>query len=370
MKILILGGTGAMGRPLTSILSLSKMNVYVTSRYHHEDEDNIHYIKGNAHEINFLKEILKNKYDVIIDFMIYQVSEFQERVNLFLNSTNQYIFLSSSRVYANCDGRITESSPRLLDISKDKEYLSTDDYSLTKAREENLLFDSGKKNWTIIRPYITYESNRLQLGIYEKDLWLTRVLQNKTIVVPRSLLNCKTTLTFGKDVSSRISMVVGNNKFLGETINITSNQFATWQQIIDMYSKEIIKLTGKKPKIIYSDNSEFIATIMKSYYQLKYDRLFNRTFDNSKIEKMTNNNNSYVSLDKGLRDSIKECLNKKEFSLNGSWVMRAYMDKVSGERENIRDIHSLYGKIKYLIVRYTPYLEFMYGQMRNIKGGG
>ena len=61
---------------------------------------------------------------------------------------------------------ITEESERLLDTSIDQDFLSTDEYSLTKARQEDILQSSKQKNWTIIRPYITYGTSRLQLGTW------------------------------------------------------------------------------------------------------------------------------------------------------------------------------------------------------------
>ena len=84
--------------------------------------------------------------------------------------------------YANENGRITEKSKRLLDVCTDEEYLKTDEYALTKVRQENILLSSGKKNWTIIRPYITYNVERLQLGVYEKENWLYRALHGRSIV--------------------------------------------------------------------------------------------------------------------------------------------------------------------------------------------
>lgn len=52
--------------------------------------------------------------------------------------------------------------------------LSIDEYAITKAHQENLLINSKNKNWTIIRPYITYSEQRLQLGTFEKEDWLYR----------------------------------------------------------------------------------------------------------------------------------------------------------------------------------------------------
>lgn len=162
-SILLLGGTGAMGNHLVQILNDGKHDVFVTSRSQRQNRLGVTYIQGNAHDDNFLDQVLNMKrWDVIVDFMIYNTSEFACRVNLLLDACKQYVFLSSSRVYADSKEPITEQSPRLLDVCKDEEYLKTDEYALSKAREENVLFNSEYKNWTIIRPYITYSEIRLQ----------------------------------------------------------------------------------------------------------------------------------------------------------------------------------------------------------------
>ena len=126
-KILILGGTGPMGKYCQEILDDGNSEIIVTSREDHNSiTDSIHFIKGDAMDIVFLKSILSAyNYDAIIDFMLYSVTAFSQRIELLLESTSQYIYLSSARVYAGQDYPMTEVSPRLLDICNDKEYLST-----------------------------------------------------------------------------------------------------------------------------------------------------------------------------------------------------------------------------------------------------
>ena len=172
MDILILGGTGAMGVPLVAILKKEGHELYVTSRRKMTSEENLHYIQGNAKDPVVFTSLLNRKYDVIIDFMVYSTDELERRLPELLSHTGQYCFFSSSRVCAESKKPITEDSPRLLDACTDQEYLYTDEYALAKAREENLLRKSQERNWTIIRPYITYNDYRLQLGVYEKENWL------------------------------------------------------------------------------------------------------------------------------------------------------------------------------------------------------
>lgn len=127
-----------MGVYLLERLKQTEHEVYVTSRSGHPDEGNIHYIEGNAKDDDFLLPLLANGYDCIIDFMVYSTFEFVDRYKQLLAAAKQYIFLSSYRVYAdNGLEPITEESPLLLDVVKDAKYRKTDEYALTKARQEN-----------------------------------------------------------------------------------------------------------------------------------------------------------------------------------------------------------------------------------------
>ena len=162
--------------------------------------------------------------------MVYTTAGFKERVNYLLDATTQYVFLSSARVYADSEQPITETSPRLLDISQDEEFLSTDEYSLSKARQEDILRNSGRNNWTIIRPYITYSENRLQLGVLEKEEWLYRAIHGRTIVFSIDINTKLTTLTYGLDVAKGITAIIGKPNTLGGIFHITLEESITWSE--------------------------------------------------------------------------------------------------------------------------------------------
>ena len=158
-----------MGSHLVGILAADPANeLTVTTRKEFPSVENgcIRYVRGNAHDIGFVRSLVPvgAKWDCIVDFMVYTPDEFRERVDFLLSVCKQYVFLSSARVYAGSNEPIVETSPRLLDTVNDEVYLRTDEYALAKAREENLLSQSGKTNWVIVRPSYNLQRNTVATG--------------------------------------------------------------------------------------------------------------------------------------------------------------------------------------------------------------
>ena len=305
-----------MGVHLAMLLSKQGNDVFVTTRKDRMNNAGITYLRGNAHDPLFIEEILREGWDAIVDFMVYHTDEFARRVDLLLRYTNQYVYLSSARIFANEDAYITERSPRLLDITSDTDYLKTDEYALTKALQENLLRASGYKNWTIVRPYITFSDIRLQLGVYEKEQWLYRALQGRAIVFSKDIASHYTTLTYGEDVAQGIAGLIGNAMALGEDFNIVTAESLTWQEVLDLYVRTIEECAGKRPPVVYTDTCLNLL-FKRTQYQVKYCRLFDRKFDNRKILSAVPDLRF-----SDVRISLQRCLcaliNSRRFNLNNS----------------------------------------------------
>ena len=349
MKILLLGGTGAMGVHLVNCLSQSPENqITVTTRKIKKSCDNVQYITGNAQSIEFITELLKNKWDAIVDFMLYPTSEiFEKHVDMLLNATDHYIFLSSSRVYAESAKPLTEDSPRLLDTVTDRAYLSTNCYSLLKARQENILQAHSKKNWTIIRPYITFSEQRIQLGVLEKEDWLYRALKGRTVVFSEDIANHRTTLTYALDVARGIASILGQPQSMGDAFHITQPRVYTWQEILELYLRTLEKITGVKPKLLMRPATSFFGSIPEP---VKYDRLYDRVFSNEKIGRFID-----VSTFSDPLQMLEKCI--LDFVENGSFRNISYLqeaehDRLTGEH-SWREITSRKGKIIYILFRYA-----------------
>lgn len=354
MNVLLLGGTGAIGTYLRDILNAYRIPTTISTRDPARLQEKIkytNYVVGNAKDISFLAGICSSHWDVIVDFMAYTSTEFKERLDLLLNSTNQYIYISSARVYGNVEHLIRESSPRLLDCTKDKVYLSTDEYALSKARQENLLLKNNRKNFTIVRPYITYGNERFQMGVLEKEEWLYRAIHGRTVVFSKDIADKITTLTHGYDVAMGIYGLMERQDALGKVFHITNKNTLKWQQIIEIYSDLLKELLGIQIKVKYVTLPCFLSMRQEQLrYQVIYDRLFNRSFD-------TTNQSQYVSTEKFIlaKDGLRDCLTafiKHPVWKDINWHYEAIKDRETNEYTPLSEIKGLKNKLRYMVYRF------------------
>lgn len=113
-KVLVLGATGAMGRYI--VPELVKLNYEVVGVGLEESAPwklNARYVKGNAFDKEFLTELLKEKFDGIVNFMCYGKYSFSDYYKLFLDNTDHYIFLSSCRIYDDKEDYLKILSPEM-----------------------------------------------------------------------------------------------------------------------------------------------------------------------------------------------------------------------------------------------------------------
>jgi len=292
-KILVMGGTGAMGRyAVPELLRLGFLVDVVALDQPDFTHENMTCTIANAMDDEWLqKAITETRYDVILDFMSYKLPEFQKRAPLFLENTDQYMFLSSCRVYANEEVPVKETSPRLLDVSQNQEYLALyeKEYSLFKAAEEDVLVNSGKKNWTIILPATTYSTGRAQLVTLEAGTFVYRALLGKPVIIPEEVRDTPATMSWAGDVGVMIARLAGKKEALGEKFITATAEYNTWGQIAEIY-RELLGLQYE-----WVDKETYLKVMTKDpnnispfvRYQLEYARMFNRITDNSKVLRVT-----------------------------------------------------------------------------------
>lgn len=304
MRVLVLGGTGAMGSHVCDLFAARGEQVVCTTRREREPKGNVEYAVGDAHDPAFLDGLLAERWDAVVDFMVWSTSAFRGRCKGFLAATGQYVFVSSYRVYADSPV-IREGSPRLLDAIDNPEYLATDEYALSKARCEDMLFGSGGSNWTVVRPAVTYDGavGRLQLGVYEASDWVWRAANGIPVPMPAAMLSKQATMSRGGDVAEMIARLVGNPAALGEAFTVSGSDHMTWGEVAETYR-------GVLPSLeIAPCGLEEFERARGGVYQIRYDRMFDRVVDNSKVLAVTGMDaDGLASMREGLPAALRRCL--------------------------------------------------------------
>lgn len=303
-KILLIGGNGALGVYLTEeALKAGYQTDVVCLENEHSDDPNLTFINHSGKDLAFMTELVKNEYDAIVDFMIYPIlEEYVPFGNLYLRSTKHYLFLSTYRVYAG-EYPITENSSRLLDIEKPSDFVCEKEYSIYKAEEEDCIRSTGYRNWTILRPSITYSKHRFQLTILEADTLVWRMRHGKTVILPEGAMDIQGTLSWAGDFGKSVIRLIRNEKAYGEAFTVSTSEHHTWREIAEIYRK----IGGLN--YVTVDDKTFIDELydgsVYAYQQLNYDRCFNRIIDNTKLLEATGRKQSdFMKLEDGLRREL------------------------------------------------------------------
>lgn len=344
-RILLLGGTGAIGKYLQRACLKRGHKVFVTTRGNQFSSDSdVTYIKGNARDFRFVSDVLKGtRFDAVVDFMVYESAEFRGRVGHYLQSTGHYVFVSSYRVFSDTSNvPITETTPRLLEVSHDSEYLRSDEYALAKARQEDFLCAQGKSNWTIVRPSITYAENRLQFGCLEAAWFVPRAIEGLPVVIPDSMLGRQTTMTWAGDVAEMLAAILLNSAALGTDFNITGADARSWSEIGEIY-RDVIGL-----QVLPVSVQDYLSLGLNRY-QVLYDRMFDRVCDNTKIIEATGIDPATMTKPEyGIRESLGKTL-----VLGSSFSrLQGRMDALSG-RTRLGQVRSFNETAKYMVGHFA-----------------
>lgn len=253
-----------------------------------------------------MTEFLKDRYyDGIVNFIHYtDTEEYKQIHQLLCKKTDHLVFLSSYRVYADSKSAVTENTIQLIDVVKDEEFLKYEDYAIPKSKNERFIMnESGTDNWTIIRPVISFSKRRLDIVTVGGRTILDRAKRGEAIVLPAEAKNLVAGLDWAGNSGKLIANVLLCDQTKGEAYTVSSAQNLTWGEIADIYTE----LVGAKFEWVGTkEYSELQHGTSELPWILKYDRLFNRKIDNSKILEATGlKKEDFVSIKEGLKIELE-----------------------------------------------------------------
>jgi len=287
-KVLLIGGGGTLGLyTADELLKLDYSVDVVCLENYHSENPNLTFINACVTDRLLTDLFQKTHYDTIIDFICY--SHFEDwasgRNELLLNNTEQLIFLSSYRVYADLQHPITESAPRWLDVTKEPMLVENETYAFPKCRCEDWLRASSYRNWTIVRPLISFSHFRLDLVTVPSALLLDRILRHKKILLPNAARGKTAGVGWAGNIGKMLARLSGNEKALGETFTLGSGENRTWEDVADYYTA----LFGAE--FLWVDSADYVTcstdNSMSAWWMLAYDRLLDRAIDNTHLLEVT-----------------------------------------------------------------------------------
>lgn len=308
-KVLLIGGGGTLGTYTAQELLKQGHSVDIICLENKiSDNKNLVFYNGRA-TLEFLTEFLNDKmYDGIVNFIHYRdIEEYPPVHSLLTVHTKHLIVLSSYRVYADEQHPVIETSPMLLDVSTDKEFLETEKYAISKAKLEKYLNSECKgQNWTIVRPVISFSKLRFDLVTYFGHDLLKKMRNGEIIPLPIDTKNLTAGLDWAGNSGKLIANLLFKEETFGEAYTVSSAQNLTWGEVAELYTE----LLGAKFRWVSLEEFRK-ATNDYDVYALLYDRLFDRNIDNRKILKAAGlKNNDFLSVKDGLKIELS-LLNKE-----------------------------------------------------------
>lgn len=299
MRILFIGGTGNISTECAALLHARGHYIQVLTRGRAAVPSAYEAIQADRTNAAGMRAALQGRHpDVIINFLGYEVTDVQLDYDLFKDTIQQYIFISSATVYL--------KPPPSLPISEDGPFGNPYwDYARKKIDCEQWLRERSQESRfpvTVVRPSHTYSKlwvpNALSSSSYT---FAARLEQGKPVFVHD---NGETpwTLTASSDFAVGLAGLAGNTKAIGEAVHITSDEVLTWNQI---YSQIAEAVGAKSPKIIPVPTDFICEKMPRLTGTLKGDKAYPGVFDTSKIKRLVPDFHCKKNFRQGVRESIE-----------------------------------------------------------------
>ncbi|MDR1635188.1 MAG: NAD-dependent epimerase/dehydratase family protein [Bifidobacteriaceae bacterium] len=276
-SVLFIGGTGAISWWCVKAAQAAGWNVSVVGRglsHLRLLPDGVEWIKADVTDSASLASALAGReFDVVADFLSYDVPRLRRNVELLAGRLGQYIFISTASAYQKpvASLPITESTPLVnpfWQYSRDK--IACEDYLVGLVRRDG--FPA-----TIVRPSHTYDAAlSVTLGGWTD---VARMRQGKPVVVPGDGTSLWT-LTHASDFAFCFVPLFAERRAIGNTFHITGDEVAPWDAIY----RDLALAAGVRNPTLVHVSSELIGRfIPEARDGLLGDKSHSVVFDNSKV---------------------------------------------------------------------------------------
>ncbi len=337
MKALFIGGTGTISMGIIKALAKDPIwEVYLLNRGNRKDEvpAGVKQIVADIYnEEDAAKKLEGMEFDVVSEFIAFDVEAVKRDYRLFKGKTKQYIFISSASAYAKPAASyvITEGttlSNPYWEYSRNK--IACEEFLMEKYRTEGFPV-------TIVRPSHTYDERNLPLGVHgNKGFYqvIKRMQQGKQVIIHGDGTSLWA-VTFNSDFAIGYTALMGNRHAIGEAFQITGDEILSWNQIY----QTIADALGVELKPYYV-SSAFLSEVGEKFGydfrgSLLGDKAVSVVFDNSKLKKLVPTMTTNIPFHEGVRRSLNYVLSHPD-KYQEDQKFDKFCDKVIDALENAK----------------------------------
>lgn len=340
MKVLITGGTGTISSGLVQAALDQGYETYAITRGNNNSRniEGATYIQADIwNTVNVKEKLGTEKYDVIVECLVYSVKQLEISLQNFAERCEQYVFISTAGIYnRNHAGRITEDTEfDCYEWEYTRSKIECEKYLLSYCEKHNL-------KYTIIRPTVTYGDYRIPFPVATRTpgwTFFQRMIDGKPMLacdnVPFSVIHIS-------DFSRAVVELFGNEKAYNEAFHISDNNNDIYWDDVFQYAS---KLLGVEVNVVHVSLDVIKKSYPSIYDELKYNKSSPFLLSDKKIKSVLPDFHAEISLEMGVAlcvDAMRleyEKLNKVDDSWNDACDIALYnalkMNKVDNSEKKL-----------------------------------
>ena len=276
MRVLFVGGTGEISYccAVRAAQVGYEVTVFNRGRVDQSLPGNVRRVTGDIEDTDTYARLVDGPYDVVCQFLGYELKTVRRDVELFGGKVAQYVFISTASAYQKPprNSVITERTP-----------LSNPfwSYSQLKADMESYLWQqhrAGRLAVTVVRPSHTVRQ-RFPGGIVRGEDWAWRLLHDRPVLIHGDGTSLWT-LTHSRDFAVPFVELLGRPAALGEAFHITRHMEAyTWNDIFG----EMAQALEVESNFVHVPTETLIRYQPEWVGPLWGDKAHSALFDNTKV---------------------------------------------------------------------------------------
>lgn len=314
MNVLYIGGTGEISFSCVHAAAALGQSVTVFNRGKNDEPlpASVRTLTGDLHDHDTYARLGQGDYDVVCQFLAYDLDQVERDIDVFGGKVGQYVFISTASAYQKPqrDYRITEDTPL------ENPYW---EYSRKKAAMERRLMQAhadGLLPVTIVRPSHTHR-RRFPGTFLSGDHLAWRMLRGKPIIVHGD--SNLWTLTHSDDFAQAFVRLCGNDAALGEAFHITRDHAHLWHVVIETMARA---LGADKPERVHVASQTLVHYHGGWAGPLLGDKSCSVVFDNTKVSRAVGGWRCRLSLEEGLNRTAVHVRQR----LEGGWAPKPEED--------------------------------------------